>query len=145
MKLFLACGLLGLLAIANACTANQTGNSRWVQSRIADYEADAPDKMLCGGGPCGTPLAIWRMTYRGKIAYYFVSGCHSADGYNTLFDEAGTEICSPSGGNSGNGRGDCPKPMEQGSNPVLIWVCPSVRQSREHSDLPQGQEVPPRW
>lgn len=52
------------------------------------------------------PLEIWEWKYPEKTFYYLVSSC--CDQFNQLFTENCEYVCSPDGGITGQGDGNCP-------------------------------------
>lgn len=87
----------------------------WLRERILQFEASPLNS---------TPVAIWQIVHRGKPAYFFLSPC--CDQFNPLFNDAGQQICSPSGGLAGGGDGRCPGPMDKGTQATFIWAHPAA-------------------
>lgn len=83
----------------------------WLEAKVAEWERQ--DAYSAEGA------AIERLQYHGATAYLVYSGC--CDQYNTLYDANGREICSPSGGITGRGDGQCPTPQDPGTKAVVVW------------------------
>jgi hypothetical protein len=118
--------ILGLLTIAAllahpVCAQPATQPlPAWVQQKIADFEAspEQPDAM-----------EIWRLQYRGQDAFHFISNC--CDRYNPLYDSTGKVLCSPTGGVTGQGDGQCIGALHTSPERVRIWVAkPPARQAK---------------
>jgi hypothetical protein len=90
----------------------------WLETQVAAWERK--DHGVAGG------LAVSRLQHKGATAYLIHAGC--CDRYDTLYDAEGRELCSPSGGHTGDGDGKCPMPEDPGTKRVLLW---------EHPGLPQ--------
>lgn len=86
----------------------------WLRIKTGQFEALPADR---------APLGVWRITHKGKSAFYLVSPC--CDQYNPLFNAEGNEICNPSGGFTGKGDGRCPTPMDRGTKAALVWSHPA--------------------
>lgn len=98
---------------------------RWLVVKMSEFEARPPAEV---------PIEIWRITYQGKPAFFFIAPC--CDRLNPLFSVSGEKICSPSGGFTGAGDGNCPKPVDSGTQPTFIWA---------HHASPHRPRVPPRF
>lgn len=105
MTRYLTAATLALLA--GACSLPQSSDAgssdpaprtiAVARDQIAAFEATQPGKR---------PPSIWKIAYKGKPAYLFISPC--CDQFNYLYDSDGTRLCAPSGGISGGGDGSCP-------------------------------------
>jgi hypothetical protein len=69
-----------------------------------------------------TEIAIWRVVYKNEDMYLFVSPC--CDQYNNLYDRSGTMICSPTGGLTGRGDGNCSDAISPTTTVKVIWPQP---------------------
>jgi hypothetical protein len=96
-------------------TSPSTSLPEWLRARIGEYKALPVDR---------APLGIWRITHKGRPAYYVQSPC--CDQFDPLYDAAGAEVCNPSGGFAGRGDGKCPNPMDQGTTAALVWSHPAA-------------------
>lgn len=81
---------------------------KWGRQRIDDAEA----------------LSIERLQHHGAVAYLVNANC--CDQYNTLYDADGRELCHPSGGIEGSGDRTCPRPVDPGTQAVVVWVHPGL-------------------
>jgi hypothetical protein len=92
----------------------------WVQQQIAAFEANPAQ---------AAAIEIWRLQYRGQDTFHFVSNC--CDRYNPLYDSTGKVLCSPTGGVTGQGDGQCVGALHTSPERVRIWVAkPPVRQAK---------------
>src|SRR5690606_40671058 len=62
------------------------------------------------------PASVWQFEYGGSVVYYVTAYC--CDQPSMLYTEGCEFICSPDGGFSGNGDGNCTAPLERG---LLVW------------------------
>jgi hypothetical protein len=67
-------------------------------------------------------IAIWRLEYKNEDMYLFVSPC--CDQFNNLYDRSGTKICSPTGGITGRGDGNCSDAISPNTKLKVIWPQP---------------------
>ena len=65
------------------------------------------------------PLLIKQFGYNGAVVYHFTSQC--CDQFNYLYDVAGSIICAPDGGFSGDGDGQCPDFANTSTAGAVIW------------------------
>lgn len=86
----------------------------WLEAQVVVWERQGH------GDAAG--LSVLRLQHNGATAYLVYAGC--CDMYNTLYDAEGRELCSPSGGITGEGDGKCPTPGDPGTKPVLVWEHP---------------------
>lgn len=100
-----------------ACAFNDDDKlPEWLATQIAQYEA----------GPAeGVPMEIWKISYKGKPAFYIRSAC--CDALNPLLNYKGEEICSPDGGFTGHGSGICPVTSDFDSPAEFLWSHPAAR------------------
>lgn len=70
-------------------------------------------------------LSVWRLQHKGATAYLVHAGC--CDRMNTLYSAYGFELCSPSGGFTGEGDGRCPTPEDPGTHRELVWEHPRAK------------------
>lgn len=100
--------LMGILA---ACGGDAEEWPPFVEALIAQMEA----------GPVGNPPAsIWQYAYKGQEVYYVPPVC--CDVPSTLYDRAGSVLCSPDGGLTGRGDGRCPDFFALRTGERRIWV-----------------------
>lgn len=64
------------------------------------------------------PTEVWRWDVKDEIYYYITSDC--CDQFNILYDKHCQIICSPDGGFTGAGDGNCPE-FEGEIRKVLVW------------------------
>jgi hypothetical protein len=62
------------------------------------------------------PASVWQFEYGGAVVYYVPAYC--CDIPSMLYDENCTFICSPDGGFTGSGDGNCTAELERG---LLVW------------------------
>ena len=65
------------------------------------------------------PAKIIRYTYKGETVYYLPPKC--CDVPSVLYDAQGNSICSPDGGFTGHGDGQCPDFFSERTNETIIW------------------------
>jgi hypothetical protein len=65
------------------------------------------------------PATIWQYHYNGQIVYYIPPRC--CDIPSILIDEKCNTICTPDGGISGKGDGNCLDFFEKCTDEKLIW------------------------
>ncbi len=90
----------------------------WLETRVATWERQ--DQSDADG------ISVSRLQHKGAATYLVYAGC--CDRYNTLYDAAGRELCSPSGGIDGEGDGMCPVPVDPGTKAVTVWEHPGASQ-----------------
>ena len=99
--------------LAGCSHSNQTGNPKWVDQLIRQFESD----------PVGNPpLSIWRYEYNGQLVYYVPPHCCDIPG--SLYDADGNVLCNPGGGIKGDGDGRCSDFISKRTNEQLIWQDP---------------------
>lgn len=64
------------------------------------------------------PAEVWKWEVDSKTYYYFTSDC--CDQFDYLYSEECMIVCSPSGGITGEGDGNCPS-FESEINRTLVW------------------------
>jgi len=64
------------------------------------------------------PAEVWKWTIDENTYYYFTSDC--CDQFDYLYDSNCSIVCSPSGGFTGEGDGNCPS-FESEINRSLVW------------------------
>ncbi|RLD84716.1 MAG: hypothetical protein DRJ10_00445 [Bacteroidetes bacterium] len=65
------------------------------------------------------PAKVYSYMYNGEIVYYFPSRC--CDIPSILYDKNCNAICSPDGGITGDGNGQCSDFFNFRTNEKLIW------------------------
>lgn len=88
----------------------------WLEAKIAEWERSDADTT--------DALSVARIQHHGAPAYIVYANC--CDRYNTLYDAQGRELCSPSGGITGQGDERCPKPEDPGTQRVDVWQHPGL-------------------
>lgn len=89
---------------------------------LNELPADAPDCLsdviqgIQSGPVRNPPASLWRYEYDGETVYYIPPYC--CDFPSTLLDSNCNFICSPDGGFSGQGDGQCTGTLENG---VQLW------------------------
>lgn len=114
MRALQICGLLAMAALLGQPVCAQPAAQPlpdWVQQKIAAFEAN-PEQ--------ADATEIWRLQYRGQDAFHFISSC--CDRYNPLYDSRGKVFCSPNGGITGQGDGQCVGALHTAPERVRIWV-----------------------
>ena len=86
------------------------GLPRWLQIRLADYDAQP--------GP-SAPRAVFALDYAGAPAFLVQAGC--CDQLDPLVDARGVLICHPTGGFTGRGDGKCPAPLPPVDRRREVW------------------------
>lgn len=116
-KQWLALAVLVLAALlGSACASSsapsETGDSRpaWLQTLIAQIEAEPVTN---------PPSAIYRYQYKGATVYFRPSRC--CDIRSDVYDEAGTVICHPDGGITGDGDRRCTDFFASRTGERLVW------------------------
>lgn len=74
---------------------------------------------IAAGEVWNPPAKIYCYSYSGQTVYYFPSRC--CDIPSLLYDEDCNVICSPDGGYTGEGDGQCPDFFDTRTNGELIW------------------------
>jgi len=111
MQLLLIATLAFLLA--GCSQSNQTGNPKWVDQLIRQFESD----------PVGNPpLSIWRYVYIGQVVYYVPPHCCDIPG--SLYDADGNVLCNPGGGSKEMVMGAVWISFPKRTNEQLIWQDP---------------------
>jgi uncharacterized protein DUF6970 len=95
--------LIALVAFAGACKEP-------VPEFVRELVASHPEREI---------RAIWRYRFNGETVYYVQHGC--CDQYNDLYDGSGKHICSPDGGMTGGGDGQCPTFWTNAKRRVVVW------------------------
>ena len=65
------------------------------------------------------PASVWQYQYNGKTVYYIPSYC--CDMFSQLFDDHCNLICSPDGGITGGGDGQCTDFFDRRKHEKLVW------------------------
>lgn len=65
------------------------------------------------------PASVWEYQYNGKTVYYIPSYC--CDMFSQLFDDHCNLICSPDGGITGGGDGQCTDFFDKRKHEKLVW------------------------
>lgn len=86
----------------------------WLESKVDAWERQDSNVV--------ETLSVSRLQHKGATAYLFHANC--CDQFNTLYDADGRELCSPSGGHTGDGDGKCPIPEDPGTARVVVWEHP---------------------
>lgn len=74
---------------------------------------------IADGEVWNPPAIIYSYTYNEKTVYYFPPRC--CDIPSTLYDDNCNIICSPDGGITGNGDGQCSDFFTTRTDEKLIW------------------------
>jgi hypothetical protein len=100
------------VAFAAACapTVPPSDSPAWLTKLIADLEAQPVEN---------PPAHIARYSYKGQTVYYLPSHC--CDVRSTVFNAAGSVICSADGGMTGKGDGRCPDFFAERRDEEIIW------------------------
>jgi hypothetical protein len=110
MKMLLFILAIVTILLAGCSRATQTGNPAWIDKLIKQMESD----------PVGNPpLSIWRYEYNRQTVYFVPAHC--CDIPSVLYDASGNSLCSPDGGITGEGDGNCPDFFGQRTDEQLIW------------------------
>ncbi|HEX9916613.1 MAG TPA: hypothetical protein VGB16_02650, partial [candidate division Zixibacteria bacterium] len=89
---------------------NTEENPDWINKLIATFASE----------PVGNPpQSIWQYEYKGQRVYYIPPQC--CDQFSTLYNAAGSVICAPDGGYTGEGDGRCTDFFKERKNEKLIW------------------------
>ena len=104
-----------------------TSPSYWLKAKIEEHDAQE----------------VWQFESNGRTAYYIVAGC--CDSFNPVYSGSGKYICSPSGGNQGNGDEQCPSTAlaDPGTKITRIWpemAAPGERLIAPPLDIPQPKQ-----
>ena len=65
------------------------------------------------------PATVYSYVYKNQTVYGFSANC--CDQYNVIVDVNCKVICSPSGGITGAGDGQCPDFQKNATNETLVW------------------------
>ena len=68
------------------------------------------------------PSSVWQYNYNGMTVYFIPQYC--CDFPSRLYDSSCNFICSPDGGITGGGDGNCPDFFSKRTNEKLIWQDP---------------------
>lgn len=103
--------LLLFVAIAS-CNKNDLpkGTPKCIENEI---------KKLKNLEPQNPRASVWRYKFKGEIVYYFPSAC--CDIPSKLYNSKCNLICSPDGGITGNGDGNCNDFNLTKTEEKLIW------------------------
>jgi hypothetical protein len=82
----------------------------WVNEKIEQFKSEPVTN---------PPRSIYQYEYNGQTVYFIPQIC--CDIPSILYDASGNELCSPDGGISGTGDGNCPDFMETKTKEKLIW------------------------
>ena len=102
--------LMALPLMNQKCGKNKKSIPSCVQQKIEAIQAETK---------WNPPAEVNEYRYEGKQVYLFTSNC--CDQYNSLYDSDCNNICSPSGGLTGNGDGKCNDFLEKAKHIKLIW------------------------
>ncbi len=101
--------LFGCSPINTDNIGTPSNNPAWVNEEIA----------FAKHSPSNTPITITRYHYHGKTVYYISPAV--ADGFSQLFDLNHRLICSPEGGLTGHGDGQCNDFATQAKNKTILF------------------------
>ena len=103
---------IGLLAVLISCNDVDVDNlaPSCIQQKIIEIQQ---------GDVWNPPARIYSYSYQGKIVYLFPQRC--CDIPSELYDETCNFICSPDGGITGIGDGNCPNFFILAEIEKLIW------------------------
>lgn len=87
-----------------------TGHPAWAKDLINQEES---------GPVANPPASLVKCLYKDQEVYYLPPRCCDIPG--TLFDSQGGKICSPDGGFTGKGDGQCPDFFELRKDCLVIW------------------------
>ncbi|HOD12865.1 MAG TPA: hypothetical protein PKO44_07195 [Candidatus Omnitrophota bacterium] len=105
--------VVACLLFASSAFSQEKKSPQWVQALIQRYE----------NMPVANPaLSISRCEYRGETVYYVPPQC--CDIPSILFNEEGKEVCSPDGGEGGDGDGTCTDFFVERKNCEVLWKDP---------------------
>jgi hypothetical protein len=106
---FLISMLIGFSLLTISCEKIDVpkGTPRCVKKKIRKENDKCLDK-------------VFKYNYQGDDVYLFVPG-NCPDALYELYDGNCNLICSPSGGISGEGDGECPGFFEEATGEVVIW------------------------
>lgn len=62
---------------------------------------------------------VWRFQYKNEPVYVIIAAC--CDQFTDAYSEGCKKICSPDGGISGNGDGQCADFYQQATGGELLW------------------------
>ena len=74
---------------------------------------------ILAGNVWDPPAKVYQYVYNGQKVYYFPPRC--CDIPSSLYDKNCNFICSPDGGISGGGDGNCPDFFSTRTDKKLIW------------------------
>lgn len=94
----------------NNKTTNINGNPGWVEDFITAKQKAEPEN---------PPASISQCTYNNETAYYVPAPC--CDMFDTLYNWNKEKICSPSGGQTGQGDGKCKDFSIDKNSCQIIW------------------------
>lgn len=100
--------LLLVLTLVPSLACRDPGAPDWLAALIDEFE-QALDP----------PTLVARYDYHGQVVYYVGPRC--CDVPSTLYSSAGTILCSPDGGYTGDGDGRCPDFFAQRRNEKVLW------------------------
>ena len=84
--------ILALLVVGITQCQTKNKNPSWINDMISKPKNERP-------------MQIYSCSGYGNPTYLVLAPC--CDNFNTLYDQAGNKICSPSGGLTGRGDGRC--------------------------------------
>ena len=93
-------------------TATPNNNPTWVNEEI-EFAKHSPTHL---------PITITRYIYHGKTVYYISPAV--PDGFSSLFDVNHRLICSPEGGLTGHGDGQCNDFSSHAKNKAILFSTP---------------------
>ena len=86
------------------------GTPNCIKKKIRQIQSD---------GVANPPSSVWKYDFHGETVYYIPARC--CDIGSQLYDKNCNQICSPDGGISGSGDGNCPDFFKDRTNEQLIW------------------------
>ncbi len=107
--LFLLVGTV-LLVSCTALAPLPEGTPDWLRLKVVRWTWMPDDS---------TPDAVYRYEYQGQTVYYFRAAC--CDKFNPIYDTQGKVVCSPDGGFTGRGDGNCPDFKDTATGGELLW------------------------
>ena len=99
--------LLGIACASSPLTTEPVPG--WLWSMIRSFERAGS----------AAPAYVARYEYRDQRVYYVAPRCCDVPSF--LYDSSGTVLCSPDGGFTGQGDGQCPDFMAQRTNEKILW------------------------
>lgn len=111
MKSILSACLFLYVSLLMSCDNSQTESTlpACIQEKITEIKNESVRN---------PPAQVWEWKDAGKVYYYITSDC--CDQLNFLFDSNCSIVCSPDGGFTGTGNGDCPE-FTKSIEKKLLW------------------------